>query len=353
MGRRMGILLVVLGALAGAAAVSFGVFLTWALADWDPDDPGQAGLADFRQLVGARPGEPGPELRVLTWNVAFGGGAGKQPTETHTKGEVLANLADLARVATAERPDVVFLQEVDRPSHRSGDVDQLPVLQDTLGLPYACFVTTWRVRYLPFPPWPPARHIGRVWSGQVVLSRFPIAACQRVGLPQPPENPWWYNRFFLHRAVQVATLDVPGRGRLNAVNVHTEAFSQVSREEHARRIAALVRGLPADEPLVLAGDFNTVPADAPLMKAYPDEPETDFTTDQTLATVRAVEGLREVFLDDRPGDPKEQLTFPAEAPNRRLDYVFSRGLGPSLTRRVLPEAKASDHRPIVATFGWR
>jgi len=351
--RRMGTLLIVLGVLAALAVGGFAVFVRWALADWDGDDPAAEGSVVFRELVGARPGEPGPELRVLTWNAAFGGGAGKQPTERHTKGEVLANLSSLARRVAALKPDVVFLQEVDRPSDRSGDVDQLTVLQDTLGLPYACFVTTWRVRYLPFPYWPPSAHLGRVWSGQAVLSRFPIGACRRVALPQPPDNPWWYNRFFLHRAAQVVALDVPGRGRLNVVNVHAEAFSQASREEHARLIAAEVDRLPADQPLVVAGDLNTVPADAPQKLGFVDEPETDFTTDQTLAIVRAVEGLREVFLDDQPGHPDPQLTFPAEKPTRRLDYIFARGLGASTSRRVVDEAAASDHRPIVATYSWK
>ena len=346
----MFIVLGVLGLAAVAAAGGFALFMRWALAEWEGDDPDAAGSVELRQLVGAHPPEAAGELRVLSWNVAFGGGAGKQPTETHGPGDVLANLAAVAERVASERPDVVLLQEVDRPSHRSGDVDQLKILQDTLGLPYACFVTTWRVRYLPFPYWPLSAHLGRVWSGQAILSRFPLASCRRVALPQPAEYAWWYNAFFLHRAAQVAVLSLPGGRRLAAVNVHLEAFSQPNREEQARRLAAELDRLPADLPLVVAGDLNTVPAEAPLKKAFVDEPDTDFSTDRTLGLVRAVEGLREVFLDDQPDAAVQALTFPAEAPNRRLDYLFARGLGASTGRHVVADARASDHRPVAATF---
>jgi endonuclease/exonuclease/phosphatase family metal-dependent hydrolase len=329
-------------------AVLVGLFL-WASAGWDGADRDTAGHVELRDLTGAGPAAPGKALTVVTWNVAFGGGAGKQPTERHARPDVLANLSKVASAVRAEAPDVVFLQEVDRPSDRSGGVDQLQVLQDTLGLPYACFATTWRLNYLPFPYWPPERHVGRVWSGQAILSRFPIVDCDRVPLPQPAEYAWWYNRFFLHRSLQVARVALAEGRELALVNVHLEAFSQPNREVQAERLATELARLDPALPLVLAGDFNAVPAGATKKNGYADEPETDFATDHTLAIVRTVPGLREAFDDASDVPEADTLTFPAEAPTRRLDYLFTRGLQAPASRRVVPEAAASDHRPIVAT----
>ncbi len=342
--------LLVLVLLLGLALV--GLFL-WASAGWDGADPSTAGHVELRDLPVASAAAPGDALTVVTWNAAFGGGAGKQPTERHGRAAVLANLSRLASVVTALAPDVVFLQEVDRPSDRSGGVDQLQVLQDTLGLPYACFATTWRLNYLPFPYWPPSRHVGRVWSGQAILSRFPIVDCDRIPLPQPSEYAWWYNRFFLHRSLQVARVALAEGRELALVNVHLEAFSQPNREAQAERLATELARLDPALPLILAGDFNAPPASATKKSGYVDEPETDFASDQTLSIVRTAAGLREAF-DDAPGGPEAAtLTFPAEAPTRRLDYLFTRGLPAPIARRVVPETAASDHRPIVATIPLR
>jgi len=340
-------LIIALLLLAGVVIAAY----VWASSGWDGDDPARARDAELRVLPDAKPATPGSQLTVMTWNVAFGGGAGKQPTERHGAADVRANLQAVAEVVKAAAPDLLFLQEIDRASDRSGDVDQLRVLQDAVGLPYACFVTTWRLHYLPFPYWPPSKHVGRVWSGQAILSRFPIASCERIPLPQPAEQPWWYNRFFLHRSLQVARVTL-AEGRLaQLVNVHTEAFSQPNREEHARRLVTELARLDPATPVIVAGDFNAVPANATQRSGYVDEPETDFGTDQTIALVKSAPGLREVFLDDAPEIPEaETLTFPAEAPSRRLDYLFTRALPAATARRVVPEAAASDHRPIVATI---
>ena len=78
-------------------------------------------------------------------------------------------------------------------------------------------------------------------SGQGVLSRFPIRRNRRVRLPQPVfENPFWYNWFYLNRAVQIVELDVPGEQPVQLFNVHLEAFSQSNREQQARLLKDLV-----------------------------------------------------------------------------------------------------------------
>lgn len=335
-----------LGILVAAAAA----WIAWASAGWGGGDASSLTTGEVAsEAVVGQPNPPG-FVKVVTWNVGFGGGATGQPTDRHPAEEVLANLQAVADLVKATGPDLVFLQEVDRPSDRSGGVDQFEVLRKAVGLPHACFVQTWDVRYVPFPYWPLEGQVGRVRSGQAILSRFPIESCRRVPLPQPAEKPWWYNRFFLHRALQVARLRLGPTQVLDAVNVHLEAFFQGNRERQAGLLADLVRSTPADVPMVVAGDFNALPPGATRVKGFADEPEADFTGDRTLALVRDGTRLREVFLDDRADAPEDaSLTFPSVQPTRRLDYVFHRGLGDSLERAV-PRSKASDHRPLQATL---
>lgn len=294
---------------------------------------------------------PGDELVVVSWNIAFGGGPDGQPTDRHDAPSVRARLDGIARELVAGKADVVFLQEVDRPSDRSGGIDQFAFLVEAVGLPHACFVTTWDVRWLPHPAWPPSRHIGRVHSGQAILSRYPISSCERIDLPQPDEYPRWYRRFYLHRGIQIAAID-PGDGRqFSAINVHLEAFSQPNREAQA----VLLRQVADSHPwrAVVAGDFNAVPADAVRKSGFPDE-EIDFSSDTTLERFAQGSGFRECLLDgDVPRIEAREFSFPAREPTRRLDYVFHRGFGQVRSARVDREALVSDHLPVWCTLTFQ
>lgn len=345
MRRSVGWLLAIVALLAAALAGSY----LWASSGWDGLDPRTAGHAEVVTMPVAPHRVLPSVLKVMTWNVAFGGGANGASTDVYRAEEVRANLAALASQIRQRDPDLVFLQEVDRPSSRTGNVDQFQTLLNATGFPYGCFVTTWKLNYLPFPYWPPSKHIGRIHSGQAILSRFPIESCERRPLPQPAEQPSWYNRSFLHRCLQLARVRLAPDRFVQVVNVHLEAFSQPNREAQAKILADLVAGVPAPMPLIVAGDFNSVPPNAARKSGFPDE-DTDFATDRTIEIVRSGTGLREVFLDDMPEAPDEAtLTYPSKARTRRLDYVFSRGMGASTQRGALP-TNASDHRAVEAVL---
>ncbi|MBP7125063.1 endonuclease/exonuclease/phosphatase family protein [Myxococcota bacterium] len=322
---------------------------------WAASRPGGRDLdrwegAEVASLPGATLPAPPRAIKILTWNIGFGGGPEGQPTGIYDADHVIRNLQAVVEGIRAVQPDLVLLQEVDRGARRSGAVDQFQWLLQHSDLPHGCFVDTWDVRYVPHPGWNPAGHLGRVRSGQAILSRFPIRGCRREPLPRASEAPWWYRIFSLHRAIQWADLDL-GSGTLLAVaNVHLEAFWQGNREQQAAVLADRLAAIGPDRLLVVGGDFNAVPADAPRRKDFPDEPDTDFTTDGTIQAIRAVPGIREVFLDEAPEAPAEaSLTFPAPSPNRRLDYLFHRGFAGS-AQRAVPRVLASDHRPVEAAL---
>ncbi|MBN1774132.1 MAG: endonuclease/exonuclease/phosphatase family protein [Deltaproteobacteria bacterium] len=324
-------------------------FLLWAASGFDDTDP----LAVRPERFGGDRTDRAPaarpaRLRVVSWNIAYGRGRKDDAGDLRSETTVRANLAGIAGVLRDLRADVVALQEVDFDSARTHGIDQLAYLAREAGYPWAARVETWACRYVPYPYWPPAQHYGRMRSGQAVLSRFPIRSNVRHLLPQPP-NPFWYNWFYLHRALQHVELELGGGTSLDVLNVHTEAFHQGNREDHADRIAARVRGLP-DRPRLLLGDFNAVPPEATLRRAFPDEPETDMTTDRTVAAIRAL-GLAEALDLDAP--LPDTFTFPADVPNRRLDYVW---FSPSFRRvegRVVREAGSlSDHLPVVVELAF-
>ena len=287
-----------------------------------------------------RPEAP-ERVRIASWNIHFGAGPTLDDARRFGREDVQRNLARIGEVLHRSGADIVALQEVDRDSMRSAHIDQLEYLRDQTGLRHASFATTWDAAWVPYPVTaPPQQQYGRMWSGQAVLSRYPVLEQRRHALAQPARNGRVYNRFYLHRCVQEVVLDL-GRGRtLTVFNVHLEAFDMANRRTQARALAALLLACPG--PGVCIGDFNTLRADAAVKSGFVDEPETDFQGDDTLDVLTAT-GWRLV------GDGA--FTFPADAPNRRLDHLLA---SPDLeidAHGLLDDPHpSSDHLPLSLTL---
>ena len=142
---------------------------------------------------------------------------------------------------------------------------------------------------------------------------------------------------------------------LRVFHTHTEAYKQANRLEQARLIVRRIER-QGREPWLFGGDLNAVPPEATLRAHFPDEPETDMSTDLTIALFRKIEGCGEIL--ERPeGNPiveQRTFTFPASDPNRRLDYLFhSQNLTLEQGRvmeEVAGEEALSDHLPILGVF---
>lgn len=339
-----------------ALAVSLGLvvligvaFLAWASLAWTNDELRQAEVFSIDSVrVQSKVFVKGTPLKVMDWNIGFGGGLTGNPSDRHPASEVSANLSKIAAEIRRESPDIVFIQEVDRPSSRTGRIDQVEYLMKNTGMSHVCFAATWKSNYVPFPIYPVSGQIGPVYSGQLILSQFPIRECLRIPLPQPTENSWWYNRFYLHRALLHAKIMLGDNLEIDVVNVHLEAFSTPNRQQQAELVANYVGGFGRDRPLVMAGDFNSLPPFSVKTRGFSDE-DIDFTNDSTIETIRAIPGLREVVIDDARDVTESSFhTFPAVDPTRRLDYIFYRNMTGSIYAEVPRKARPSDHLPVVA-----
>ncbi len=245
----------------------------------------------------ANAGEPRQRvLSVLSFNIH------------HAQGT--DDVLDLARVAGVIRDsgaDVVGLQEVDRHySARSEWADQAAELAGMLGYHVVFGANIDRD--------PPAAGSPRIQYGTAILSRYPITAWENTHLFRSPNQE---QRGLLH-----AVLDVHGVA-VHVYDTHLAASSQVDRLEQTRQITELIGGTT---PAVLVGDLN----------ALPEAPE--------IAT------LNTAFTDAWPASGKGAgATYPAEAPDRRIDYIYaSRSVSPLVTRVLDGDPAASDHLPLMS-----
>ena len=156
--------------------------------------------------------------------------------------------------------------------------------------------------------------------GNAILSRFPILHEHN----QDVTHLRWEKRGLLHCAVALPRLARP----LHCVCVHLSLFASSRRrqmEALSRRIEEMV---PADAPLVIAGDFND-------WRNHAD----DLLADRL--------GLTEVFAGTAR---RPSRSYPAALPLFRLDRIYQRGLQVSATQLHAgrPWSKISDHAALSA-----
>ena len=220
-------------------------------------------------------------------------------------------LHDLREAVRSVSADVVFLQEVLGEHHfHAAQIDDWPttphyeVLADALWSDFA---------YGRNAVYPQGHH------GNALLSKFPILSFDNHDVSiSGPER-----RGMLH-----CVLDVPGAAQnLHAVCVHL-GLRESHRQAQIKMLCELIDDLPADAPLVVAGDFN----------------DWQLRGHHHLSR-RA--GLQEVFIQ---ANGEAARTFPARWPMLRLDRIYVRGA--TAQRPVVlprkPWSHLSDHAPLAA-----
>jgi endonuclease/exonuclease/phosphatase family metal-dependent hydrolase len=157
--------------------------------------------------------------------------------------------------------------------------------------------------------------------GNALLSRYPIRSHRN----HDASSGGGEARGFLH-----CVLDVPG-GVLHAICVHLGLRERERRHQLDLLCRLIEREVPAEAPLVVAGDFNDW-----RKRAH-----------ERLAHC----GLREVFV---AATGQAARTYPARWPLLALDRIYVRNAQASqpLVLSTRPWSHLSDHAPLAAELQW-
>lgn len=232
-------------------------------------------------------------LRILSYNIHHGEG--------------MDGRVDLERIAGVIRgadPHVVALQEVDRGCRRSHGLDEPAELGKLTGM------TPIFEKNIPFQ--------GGEY-GNAVLTKLPVRAWRNEHHPSHYDGE---QRGFL---VVDLTAPNPGKTPFRFLATHIDYRpDDAERMDSVQAIEKVVAKTP-ELPTILAGDLNTRP-DTRVMAAF---------------------GKTWTRTDSGP-----MLTFPADKPNRLIDYVLVRPKHrwKVIEARVLDEPVASDHRPLLTVL---
>lgn len=229
-------------------------------------------------------------LRIMSYNIHVGVGMDKK-----------LDLRRVVEVIRRERPDLVGIQEIDRGVERTHRLDEIAELARLTGMDYA---------------FAPNLAYQGGWYGVAALSRLPILSTEHSRYLNTREAE---RRGYLRVGVSV------GGRAVSFVVTHLDYQHDDGRLYETRQLLeALARAV---EPLIIAGDFNDEPAGA----SY------------ALTRTRYADAWVE------SGAAGEGKTYPADAPRKRIDYVFySARAGVRARRAWVVDSQASDHRALVA-----
>lgn len=328
-------------------ALGLGIFLWWAIGGSLP----KVSSLSLPEVNVQSPAPP-DELTVVSYNIGHGQGIKEQAWDYRDKDITIRQLSMLADAMDKMDADIFLLQEVDLDSQRTFRIDQIQYLKEKTKHPYHACANVWEKNYLPFPYWPPSHHLGYVRAANCILSRFPLSNHERIIFDKPESNPFWYNWGYIDRGIERVDV-LLGEQKIALLNVHLEAWDKKAREDQIKVISNYIK--ETGMPVILGGDFNTVPTEALQHKGFTDDPEADYSDEQTLKWFFAnTVDLKGPSLKDS-SDRFDIYTFPSSGPDRRLDHIYLIGNNLSFSDfRVVKEAGvASDHLPVMAKINYR
>jgi len=208
----------------------------------------------------------------------------------------------MARTILDYGADIVGLNEMRGEGSNPDYTEQVERLAKLTGMKYFYFA-----KAIDFPGGP---------YGNGFLSKIPIVKAETVLIPDP--NPKKYDGYYETRCVLKAELE----GGVTVIVTHF-GLNPDEQENAVSTVIGHIRG----EKCILMGDFNVKPEN-PLLK-----------------------GIREKMKDTADCFDTELFSFPSDAPNRKIDYIFvSRDID-VLDADIL-SVIASDHRPHVARISF-
>jgi endonuclease/exonuclease/phosphatase family metal-dependent hydrolase len=222
----------------------------------------------------------------------------------HANPPSVANKIDIDAVAAViknENPDLVGLQEVDKGTKRSGNIDEAALLAQKTGMQYRFFKAI--------------DHDGGEY-GLAILSRFPIETFSKTDLPQVMKGE--------PRILSYITVQLPGNKTLLFANTHLDA--QRADSNRVVQVQKIIGELSnKNTPVIIVGDFNSE------------------------ANRETINILDQHFQRSCSGNCA--FTIPETNPNRTIDFIALKNASWRVTEhKVIPEQYASDHRPVVAVY---
>ena len=295
------------------------------------------------------------ELKLLTWNVGYGGLDERQDcyfdggkgVDGESKEVVNENILAMKNKVAEIDPDIFYLQEVDVDSKRSYEVDELKSFQESFSENNYnnSYAPNFRAGFVPIPLYNP---LGKVDAGIASFSKYKVSSATRIQLPIP--FVWPVSLLNLKRCLLVNRSPIEGSDKeLVTINLHLEAYDD--GEGKAKQLKQLMDIMKEEYEkgnyVIAGGDFNQTFSNIDYAK-YPkmndwvcpiinaeDYPDFSFNMDDSIPTCRS---LYKTYADsDKSNHQYYMIDGFITSNNITVNKIETLDLG----------FKNTDHNPVV------
>ncbi|MEA4884209.1 MAG: endonuclease/exonuclease/phosphatase family protein [Clostridia bacterium] len=202
------------------------------------------------------------EFAITTFNIGYCGldketdffMDGGTMSRAISKEHVLASLDGVLRFLQGANSDFFFIQEIDRRSTRSYNVDEYDAVTKSVPEYAASFAANYKVGWVPVPVMRPH---GRVLGGLATLSRFEAARSRRFSLPGVYS--WPTQLFMLDRCLLESRIPLTSGRELVLAHLHLEAYDKggTIRDQQLGFVKDYAEAeLEKGNYVVIGGDWN-------------------------------------------------------------------------------------------------
>lgn len=339
------------------AAVLFGGLLVYStLTDYQP----AAESEEVVEIVGDSEKGLAPDtLRLLIWNVGYGGlgaemdffndgGKGTRPNKELSE-KYLAGILNFIR-GQQDSTDFFMLQEVDRNSKRSYEVDQVQEILNVSKAYNSMFALNYDVKFVPVPFGLPYTPYGKTNGGLQTLSKYhPLSAAR---LQYPGGFDWPTKLYMLDRCALEMEMELSSGRKLLVVNTHNTAYDasgEIKKIEMEYIKKRYEKAVNDGKYVILGGDWNQVPPgwDSKHFSAEMPEGYTPQSLDNSMIPSGFAVHFDPQMATNRSNDViyKEGSTY-----TTLIDYFMTSPKVEVLKVQGLNESFSfSDHQPVRLT----
>ena len=232
-----------------------GILLFYTIREYRP-----APVETLEPSKGSRIVSTSESLKIITYNTGYGGLSagedffmdGGRKVSPESKTLVEENLNGISETLKKYPADVYFLQEVDRNSSRSYNIDETAWYEKELGMD-GIFACNFKCDFVPYPI-PP---IGKVDSGIFTMTDLKVDSASRIALAE--SFSWPVKTCNLKRCMLETRIPLEGTEKeLVLINFHLEAYDSGEGKIAQSRMLAkkLEEEYEKGNYVIAGGDFN-------------------------------------------------------------------------------------------------
>ncbi|MFW5800201.1 MAG: endonuclease/exonuclease/phosphatase family protein [Spirochaetota bacterium] len=205
------------------------------------------------------------QMDILIWNIGYASLDkqsdfvldGGEMSKARSEKAVIDNIKAIPKFIKEQNTDIIFLQEVDKDSNRSYNVNQLEHIKINFSEYSIWFATNYKAFFVPFPFTNP---MGKVHSGLATLSKFYTSSSTRYKLPG--SYSWPVNTVHLKRCINL--IRIPSHIENKdwcLINLHLSAYDSEGelRKQQLDYLSELMQRLYNEgNYVILGGDWNSL-----------------------------------------------------------------------------------------------